>query len=195
VKYLRGGRSTGESRFGERVLTAANALTLARLLAIPVVITLLLAKKDVPAAVVFVLAAATDFLDGRVARRRGGSGQSPLGMILDPVTDRLLLSSVAAVLAIRGLLPGFVVAMLVGRDVLALLGSIAFGGKIKVNKVGKAATAVLMASVAVVMYRPGITGEIMFYCGFGLSIVAGVLYLGSIRRHFGGAKNAGSDRR
>jgi len=195
VKDLRGGRSTGESRFGERVLTAANALTLARLLAIPVVITLLLAKKDVPAAVVFVLAAATDFLDGRVARRRGGSGQSPLGMILDPVTDRLLLSSVAAVLAIRGLLPGFVVAMLVGRDVLALLGSIAFGGKIKVNKVGKAATAVLMASVAVVMYRPGITGEIMFYCGFGLSLVAGVLYLGSIRSHFGGAKNAGSDRR
>ncbi len=190
-----GGGPTGESRFGERVLTAANALTLARLLAIPVVITLLIAKKDVPAAVVFALAAATDFLDGRVARRRGGSGQSPLGMIMDPVTDRMLLSSVAAVLAIRGLLPGFVVAMLVGRDILALLGSLAFGGKIKVNKVGKAATAVLMASIAVVMYRPGITGEIMFYCGFGLSLVAGVLYLGSIRRHFGGGKNAESDRR
>ena len=194
MKDLGGGR-TGESRFGERVLTAANALTLARLLAIPIVITLLLAKKDVPAAVVFVLAAATDFLDGRVARRGGGYGQSPLGMILDPVTDRLLLSSVAAVLAIRGLLPGFVVAMLVGRDVLALLGSLAFGGKIKVNRMGKTATAVLMASVAVVMYRPGITGEIMFYFGFGLSLVAGVLYLGPIKRHLGGAKSAGSDRR
>jgi cardiolipin synthase len=194
VKDLRGERAE-ESRFDARVLTAAKALTFARLLDIPVVITFLLAEKDVPAAVVFVLAAATDFLDGRVARRRGGSGQSPLGMILDPVTDRLLLSSVAAVLALQGLLPGFVVALLVGRDVLALLGSLAFGGKIKVNKVGKTATAVLMASVAVVMYRPGITGEVMFYFGFGLSLVAGVLYLSSIRRYFGGAKNAGSGRR
>jgi hypothetical protein len=56
-----------------------------------------------------------------------------------------------------------------------------------VNKVGKAATAVLMASVAVVMYRPGISmeivGEVMFYSGLGLSLAAGVLYIGTIKRH------------
>ena len=181
----RPGERQGEP-LDERVLTAANALTCLRILAIPVVITLLLEGEDTAAAAVFVVAAATDFLDGRLARRRGGSGTSHLGTILDPVADRLMLSSVAIVLAVLGLLPALLVAILVGRDVLALLGSLVFQGKIKVNKVGKAATAVLMASVAVVMYRPGISmeivGEVMFYSGLGLSLAAGVLYVGAIKR-------------
>jgi cardiolipin synthase len=176
-------------RTSDRVLTVPNALTLSRILAIPVVLLLLLAKSDVLAAAVFVLAAATDFLDGRIARRRGGP--SYLGTILDPVADRLMLSSVAAVLAFRGLLPAFVVAILVGRDVLALVGTLTFRGKIRVNKVGKAATAVLMTSVTVVMYRPGIVGEVMFYSGLGLSLLAGVLYVGSVKRLFGTDREAG----
>ncbi len=170
----------------DRVLTVPNALTLLRLLAIPVVLFLLFAREDVAAAVVFVLAAATDFLDGKLARWRGGT--SYLGTILDPVADRLMLSSVAVVLAVRGLLPPPVVALLVGRDLLALLGSLAFRGKIKVNKVGKAATAVLMASVAVIMYAPGVVGEVMFYSGLGLSLVSVALYAGSIKRIFGGGR-------
>jgi len=175
----------------DRVLTVPNALTLLRLLAIPVVLFLLLAEDDVLAVAVFVAAAVTDFLDGRIARWRGGAGTSHLGTILDPVADRLMLSSVVAVLAIRGLLPAIVVAMLVGRDTLALVGTLLFGGKIRVNKVGKAATAVLMASVAVVMYRPDwIVGEIMFYAGLGLSLVAGLLYVGAVKRHFD--RNAGA---
>lgn len=182
-------------RLGDRVLTVPNALTLLRILAIPLVLFLLLEGEDVVAATVFVLAAATDFFDGRLARRRGGAGASYLGAVLDPVADKLMLSSVAVVLAVRGLLPAPLVAVLVGRDVLALLGSLVFRGKIKVNKVGKAATAVLMASVAVVMYRPGIFGEIvgeaMFYTGLGLSLVAGVLYVGTIKRRMGG-KNPGA---
>ena len=170
----------------DRVLTLPNALTLLRILAIPVVLFLLLEREDVAAATVFVLAAATDFLDGKLARRRGGAGASYLGAILDPVADKLMLSSVAVVLAVRGLLPDSLVAVLVGRDVLALLGGLVFRGKIKVNRVGKAATAVLMASVALVIYRPGISGEIlgevMFYTGLGLSLVAGVLYVGTIKK-------------
>jgi cardiolipin synthase (CMP-forming) len=161
---------------------------LLRLFAVPVVLLLLFAEEDVAAAVLFVLAAVTDFLDGRLARRRGGAGTSYIGTILDPVADRLMLSSVAAVLAIRGLLPPIVVAMLVGRDVLALVGTLAFRGKIRVNKVGKAATAVLMASIAVVMYRPGMVGVIMFYAGLGLSLVAGLLYVGAVKRFFGGRR-------
>lgn len=171
---------------GDRVLTVPNALTLLRILAIPVVLVLLLAREDVVAVAVFVLAAATDFLDGRLARRRGGSGASYLGAILDPVADRLMLSSVAAVLAVRGLLPVWLVAILLGRDLLALLGSLVFRGKIRVNRMGKAATAVLMASVAMVIYRPGTVGEVMFYSGLGLSLVAGALYVGAIKRRFGG---------
>ena len=175
----------------DRILTLPNALTLLRLLSIPIILLLLFAREDVAAAVVFVLAAVTDYLDGKIARRQGGTGPSYVGMVLDPVADRLMLSSVAAVVALRGLLPVPFVAVLVGRDVLALLGTLAFRGKIRVNKVGKAATAVLMASVAVVIYRPGIIGEIMFYVGFGLSLIAGLLYIGSVKRLFGGNAREG----
>ena len=176
---------------GDRVLTLPNALTLLRLLAIPVVLLFLLAERDVAAVGVFVLAAITDFLDGVIARRWGGT--SYLGAVLDPVADRLMLSSVAVVLALRGILPFWAVAILVGRDVLALVGSLAFRGKIRVNKVGKAATAILMTSVAVIMYRPGtpgeILGEVMFALGLGLSLVAGALYVGNVKKLYNG--NAG----
>jgi CDP-diacylglycerol--glycerol-3-phosphate 3-phosphatidyltransferase len=185
-------KKSGKHR-GDRVLTVPNTLTLARILAIPVVLVLLLEGEDAAAATVFVLAAVTDFLDGRLARRRGGAGTSQLGTVLDPVADKLMLSSVAIVLAMRGLLPPPLVAILVGRDLLTLLGSIVFRGNIRVNRVGKAATAVLMASVAVVMYRPGVSGEIlgevMFYTGLGLSLVAGVLYVGTVKGHVKGGKS------
>jgi cardiolipin synthase (CMP-forming) len=178
---------------GDRVLTLPNALTLLRLLAIPVVLLLLLAERDVAAVGVFVLAAITDFLDGVIARRWGGT--SYLGAVLDPVADRLMLSSVAVVLALRGILPFWAVAILVGRDVLALVGSLAFRGKIRVNKVGKAATAILMTSVAVIMYRPGtpgeILGEVMFALGLGLSLVAGALYVGKVKKLYNGDAGGG----
>ena len=162
-----------------------NALSLLRLFMVPLVVLLLLVRADALAAAFFVLAAATDFLDGRLARR---AGPTRLGQILDPLADRLMLSSVAVVLAIRGLLPVWAVAILVGRDLLALLGSLVVGSKIRVNRVGKAATAVLMGAVALVVINPGVVGEILFYAGFGLSVVAGLMYVGSVRRIFGGGE-------
>jgi cardiolipin synthase len=187
---------SGADSLGDRVLTLPNALTLLRLFAIPVVLLLLFTERDVLAVTVFVLAAITDFLDGKIARCWGGT--SYLGVVLDPVADRLMLSSVAMVLAIRGILPVPVVAILVGRDVFALVGSLAFRGKIRVNKVGKAATAVLMASAAVIIYGAGTTGEmvgeVMFYSGLGLSLVAGVLYAGKIKRLYGGKVGGNASR-
>jgi cardiolipin synthase (CMP-forming) len=172
--------------FGDRVFTVPNALSLLRLVMVPVVVALLLARSNGLAAAFFVLAAVTDFLDGRLARR---AGPTRLGQILDPVADRLMLSSVAVVLAVRGLLPAWAVAILVGRDLLALVGSLLIGSKIRVNRVGKAATAVLMAAVAVVVIVPGaVVGEIMFYAGFGLSIAAGLMYVRSVRCLFGGGE-------
>jgi cardiolipin synthase len=161
------------------VFTVPNALSLLRLFMVPVVVALLLAGSDGKAAALFVLAAVTDFLDGRLARR---TGPTRLGQILDPVADRLMLSSVAVVLALRGLLPVWAVAILVGRDLLALVGSLVVGSKIRVNRVGKAATAVLMGAVALIVLRPGVVGEAIFYAGFGLSILAGLMYARSLRR-------------
>jgi cardiolipin synthase len=167
------------TRLGDRVFTVPNALSLLRLFLVPVVVALLLARSDALAATFFVLAALTDFLDGRLARI---AGPTRLGHVLDPLADRLMLSSVALVLAVRGLLPVWAVAILVGRDLLALLGSLVVGSKIRVNRVGKAATAVLMGAVVLVVVSPGEVAEIIFYAGFGLSIVAGLMYARSLRR-------------
>jgi cardiolipin synthase (CMP-forming) len=166
-------------QLSDQIFTVPNALSLARLFMVPVVVALVLARADGLAAAFFVLAAVTDFLDGRLARR---AGPTRLGQILDPLADRLMLSSVAVVLAIRGLLPVWAVAILVGRDLLALVGSLVVGSKIRVNRVGKAATAVLMGAVVLIVVSPGVVGKIMFYAGFGLSIVAGLMYVRSVRR-------------
>jgi len=185
-------------RLEDRVFTLPNALSLLRLFMVPLVVALLLARSDALGAAFFVLAAATDFLDGRIARR---VGPTRLGRILDPLADRLMLSSVAVVLAVRDLLPAWAVAILVGRDLLALAGSLVVGTKIRVNRVGKAATAVLMGAVALVVIIPGTAvagtvageimlyvGKIMFYAGFGLSIVAGLMYASRVRRILGGGE-------
>jgi cardiolipin synthase len=185
-------------RLDDRIFTLPNALSLLRLFMVPLVVALLLARSDGLAAAFFVLAAATDFLDGRIARR---AGPTRLGRILDPLADRLMLSSVAVVLAVRDLLPAWAVAILVGRDLLALAGSLVVGSKIRVNRVGKAATAVLMGAVALVVIIPGTAvagtvageillyvGKIMFYVGFGLSIAAGLMYASRVRRILGGGE-------
>lgn len=172
-------------QLSDRILTVPNALTLFRLLMVPVVLGLLLSEADGLAVAVFVVAALTDFFDGRIARRYG---PTRVGQMLDPVADRLMLSGSAIVLAARGLLPVWAVAILVGRDVLALVGSLVFGGRVRVNRVGKAATAILMVSVAIVIFSPGTVGEITFYVGFALSLVAGAMYVSSVSRMFEGGR-------
>lgn len=164
---------------GRDIFTIPNVLSLLRLAMVPVVVVLLLLEFDVAAVVVFVLAAVTDFLDGQIARR---TRPTRLGKILDPVADRVMLSSSAVVLAFRDLLPVWAVAILVGRDLLALAGGLVFGGRVSVNPVGKAATAVLMAAVALVIFSPGAVGRGIFYVGFGLSLLAAVLYVINIFR-------------
>jgi cardiolipin synthase (CMP-forming) len=180
------GPRDAKGALGDRVFTVPNALSLSRLFMVPVVVALLLAREDGLAAAFFVLAAATDFLDGRLARR---AGPTRLGQILDPVADRLMLSCVAVVLAVRGLLPVWAVVILVARDILALVGSLVMGSKIRVNRVGKAATALLMGAIALVVLVPGtVVGETVFYVGFVLSIAAGFMYLRRLRRVLGGGE-------
>ncbi|BBL78895.1 CDP-diacylglycerol--glycerol-3-phosphate 3-phosphatidyltransferase [Rubrobacter xylanophilus] len=162
-----------------------NALTLLRLILVPFILWVLLEGWDGVALLLLVAAGITDFLDGRLARRFGGTR---LGRVLDPLADRLLLSGVAVVLALRELLPGWAVAVLVARDLLALLGGLLYGSRIRVNRVGKAATAVLMLSVVLVVLQFESVGEIMFYAGICLSLAAGVMYASKFRRLTGGGE-------
>jgi CDP-diacylglycerol---glycerol-3-phosphate 3-phosphatidyltransferase len=100
-------------------MSFADQLTLARAAAVPVVITLFVwsfDNHDWWATGVFIAAMTTDWFDGRIARWRGHT--SPLGSLLDPVADKLLVLTVLIVLVDRGVFRGWMVAAIVAREFL-----------------------------------------------------------------------------
>lgn len=103
------------------MLTLANRLTILRIL-MTLVITILLLYRQIGAALaLFLLAGITDGLDGLVARV--WKQQTTLGMVLDPVADKLLLSSTVVTLTILKELPQWFTIIVVSRDVLIIGGS------------------------------------------------------------------------
>ncbi len=100
-------------------MSLADQLTLARAGAVPIVVALYVWNvqwHDWWATGIFIAAMTTDWFDGRVARRRGRS--SPLGSLLDPVADKLLVLTVLIVLIDRDVFPGWMVAAIVAREFL-----------------------------------------------------------------------------
>ena len=102
------------------IVTAPNAISLGRLLLMPVCAWLLASGHYASGLVLTAAVGATDWVDGWLARRIGQV--SRVGQLLDPLADRLLIASVAVALLIRGVLPWPAVALLVARDLLLLAG-------------------------------------------------------------------------
>jgi len=93
------------------------SLTLLRIFFVPLVVVLLLTKgetMDLWAVAVFLLAAVTDLLDGYLARKRGQI--TTLGILLDPIADKLLVSAAFISLVEMGLVPAWMVVIIVGRE-------------------------------------------------------------------------------
>jgi CDP-diacylglycerol---glycerol-3-phosphate 3-phosphatidyltransferase len=100
-------------------LSLADQLTVARIAVAPVIIALYVidfAGHDYWATGLFIVAMATDWLDGRLARRSGRT--SAMGSLLDPVADKILVLSVLIVLVDRGVFAGWMVAAIVAREFL-----------------------------------------------------------------------------
>ena len=92
-----------------------NALTLVRIFAVPVLVALLLTKDHMlVASFIFLVASVTDLLDGYLARKRGQV--TTLGVLLDPVADKLLISSAFIALIPHGVVPAWMVVVIVGRE-------------------------------------------------------------------------------
>jgi len=132
------------------MLTLANRLTILRILMTPVITVLLLYRHMAAALALFLLAGITDGLDGLVARWRGQ--KTTLGMVLDPVADKLLLTSTAVTLTILKELPRWFTIIVVSRDVLLIGGSVIlymFLGKIGTppSWLGKATTGLQLVTV------------------------------------------------
>ncbi len=98
----------------------ANWLTTLRILLIPVFVTLLVYRHATLALVVFCLASLTDMLDGYIARSRGD--QTRLGAFLDPVADKLLLTSAFVTLTWLKVIPFWIAVVVVSRDLVLSVG-------------------------------------------------------------------------
>ncbi len=100
-------------------MTLPDQLTIARAASVPLVVVLFaweLPHNEYWATALFCVAMATDWLDGRIARRRGTT--SSLGSLLDPIADKILVLAVLVVLIDQGVFPGWMVAAIVAREFL-----------------------------------------------------------------------------
>lgn len=123
-----------------------NALSLLRLFLVPVFLWLLLTDQLVAALVVLMIAGASDWLDGYIARTYDQI--TSLGKLLDPAADRLYIFSTLIGLTLNGNIPFWFAALIIARDVLLLIGypvlaSLGYG-PLPVHMVGKAGTFALL---------------------------------------------------
>ncbi|WP_191062323.1 CDP-alcohol phosphatidyltransferase family protein [Geminicoccus harenae] len=135
-------------------LNLANLLTALRIVLVVPILLLLLGQAYGLAAALFALAALTDALDGLLARRLGLATR--LGAVLDPIADKLLLTGTLLTLAWQELVPVWLVALVLARDVLVALGALALqigvaGFTVAPSLLGKAATAAQLGYVAAVL--------------------------------------------
>jgi cardiolipin synthase len=172
----------------DRVVTVPNALSLLRLLLVPVFAVLVVAHQDGWALAVLAVSGFTDYLDGRLARSWGQV--SRVGQLLDPAADRLYILSTLLGLAWRELIPWWLVGLIVLRDVvlagtLPLLARHGFG-PLPVHFLGKAATFNLLYAFPLILLgeSAGTVGDVaapigwaFAWWGTALYWWAGLLYL------------------
>lgn len=142
-----------QHQVSSRVLTVPNVLSFIRLALVPVFLVLVIQGDDVLALAVLVVSSVTDFLDGVLARRL--NQVSRLGQLLDPAADRLFIFATLVGLSLRGIVPWWLVAVIVGRDVLMLVLGITLAnygfGPLPVHHLGKIATFCLFYALPILM--------------------------------------------
>jgi cardiolipin synthase (CMP-forming) len=165
-----------------------NALTVARLALIPIFVVLMVRaghNPSWPAGVAFGIAGITDQVDGFLARR--WHVESRFGQLADPLADRLMIDAAVILLAYYDRLPWLGLAVILGRDVLLLAGSVLLvprGIEVEVNTVGKAATWVLYAAIFFrIVIEPATKWPLyLFWVGLAMAVVAAGFYIAAARR-------------
>jgi cardiolipin synthase len=188
----------GRDELGDRVLTLPNALSVLRLLGVPLFLWLLLGPHaDGWAIVVLAVSGFTDWADGKLARALGQS--SKLGALLDPAADRLYIVATLIAFVLRDVVPFWLVAVLVGRELVLGLTLLvlrrAGWPPLQVHYLGKAATFLLLYAFPLLLLADG-DGPVaslvrpvayaLTIWGAALYLLAGVLYVvqaaGLVRR-------------
>jgi cardiolipin synthase len=169
----------------DRIWTIPNALSAARLAGVPVFLWLVLglrsATGDYWAVGLLIVAGATDWLDGKIARALNQG--SRLGEVLDPAADRLYIAATIVALAVRAIIPWWLVAVLALRELvvggaLAELKRRVGFGTLQVSLVGKAATLCLLYAFPLLFLgdHPGWGGTLARVLGWAFAIWGTVLY-------------------
>ena len=169
-------------------LNLPNALTLLRILAVPVVVVALLGETpngDALAAAVFALAAATDGLDGYFARSRGSI--TTFGKLMDPLADKLLVTAALVSLVSLGRLDAWVAMVIIAREI-AVTGLRAIAAErgivIAASWLGKLKTVLQIAAVfALIATNPAPLGvDLLVYAALVATVVSGADYFFGLRR-------------
>ncbi|HEV2178117.1 MAG TPA: CDP-diacylglycerol--glycerol-3-phosphate 3-phosphatidyltransferase [Terriglobia bacterium] len=136
-------------------MSLPNSLTLLRIFFVPLLVALLLTKEpnmDLWAVAVFLVAATTDLLDGYLARRRAQI--SRLGILLDPIADKLLTSAAFISLVELHLVPAWIVVIIVGRE-FAVSGLRAIASSegfiLEASELGKTKMVLQVAAITVIV--------------------------------------------
>jgi len=189
------------SEVGDRIWTIPNAISLARLIGVPVFLWLVLGVDskagDWWAIGLLIAASASDWLDGKIARAL--NQQSRLGEVLDPAADRLYIVATIVALAVRAIIPWWLVGLLAAREllmavVLAVLRRRGWG-TLQVSFVGKTATLCLLyafpllflgAHVASYAETAKVAGWTFVFWGSALYWCSALLYIVQARRLLAG---------
>jgi cardiolipin synthase len=189
----------------DRVLTIPNGISAARLAGVPVFLWLVLgprtAAADYWAVALLIVAGLSDWLDGKIARALNQT--SRLGQVLDPAADRLYIAATIIALAVRQIIPWWLVAVLALRELtvaggLAVLRQRTGLGTLQVSFVGKAATLCLLYAFPLLFLgaHPGWGGTVARVIGWAFAAWgtalywwAAMLYLAQVRSLASGGVN------
>lgn len=175
-----------------RIFTIPNVISFIRLCMVPVYMVLLLNGYDLLATFMFALAAGTDWIDGQLARRT--NCVSKLGQLLDPAVDRILMSCGVIGLMLVGRLPIWIVVVVLGRDLMLLVGGAyllkRYHERVAVIYPGKVATTFLFVGFAGLLLNMPLVGGLGWFeaswlpgfgfeaCSWGIWFVYAGLLLG-----------------
>ena len=148
-----------------RIFTIPNVISFIRLCMVPVYMVLLLNGYDLLATFMFALAAGTDWIDGQLARRT--NCVSKLGQLLDPAVDRILMSCGVIGLMLVGRLPIWIVVVVLGRDLMLLVGGAyllkRYHERVAVIYPGKVATTFLFVGFAGLLLNMPLLGGLGWF--------------------------------
>lgn len=174
----------------DRVWTVPNILSFLRLAGVPLFLWLLLGpEEDGWALLVLAVSAITDWADGKLARLLGQ--YSRLGELLDPFADRLYIVATLIGFVIRGFLPWWVAALIIGRDLVlaATLPALRRHGYtgLPVHYLGKAATFCLLYALPLLLLAQGdsLFARIALPVGYAFTAWGTLLYLWSALVYLG----------